>query len=85
MECSVGLSKLTNVAVAVQIAQNMYEGRSHIVSYGTQTITSAMPLNNAGSQIVFTMTASNTYTAIIVGQFEVGLVQKHYFCHSAYQ
>ena len=37
-----------------------------------------MPLKNAGSRIVFTSIASNTYAAIIVGHVEVGLVQKNY-------
>ena len=40
---------------------------------------SAMPLYIAGSQIVFTTLASNTYSAIIVGQVESWLVGKNFF------
>ena len=37
-----------------------------------------MPLDNGGFQITFTRVASNTYAVITVGQFETGLVSKHY-------
>ena len=65
-----------------QIALNMLEARSHIVSNGAPNHCtrrwSSMPMKNADSQIALTSIASNTYAAIIVGHVEMGLNQKHY-------
>ncbi|KAJ8867452.1 hypothetical protein PR048_031254 [Dryococelus australis] len=45
-----------------------------------------MPLHIAGCHIAVTMVASNTYTAITVGQVEAGLVPENTtLCHSASQ